>query len=300
MPLALQRPVLALLVLTLPLAACIDDEDDNAYGQMKLAVTDAPVDGATSVVVQFTGVELKPQSGVSTVIEFDQPRDIDLLALQGGGSELLLDGVTLPAGQYNWLRLMVNAEPTLMDSYISFGDGSMYSLFIPSGAETGLKLINGFTVPAGGVADFTLDFDLRKSVHDPGSEPNNVTGDYVLRPALRIVDNTQVGQISGTVANSLVTTNCDPVVYVFAGADVTPDDVDPIENELDPLTTAPVEQDMTSVEYRYTAAFLPAGDYTVSFTCDAGQDDPDAEDTLGFSGTQTVAVTGGETTEANF
>src|SRR5690606_298968 len=226
MPLALKQPALALLVLALPLAACLYDEDDNAYGQMKLAVTDAPVDGATSVVVQFTGVEFKPRGGMSTVIEFDQPRSIDLLALQGGGTELLLDGATLPAGQYNWLRRIVNAEPVLMDSYIAFSDGAMYSLFIPSGDETGLKLVRGFTVPAGGVADFTLDFDLRKSVHDPASEPGNASGDYILRPVLRIVDNTQVGRISGTVAGSLITAGCDPVVYVFAGAEVTPDDVD--------------------------------------------------------------------------
>src|SRR5690606_29821277 len=98
----------------------------------------------------------------------------------------------------------------------------------------------------------------------------------------------------------LITAGCDPVVYVFAGAEVTPDDVDALETDVDPVTAAPVEQDMDSVEYRYTAAFLPPGDYTVSFTCDAGQDDPDAEDTLSFSGTQTVAVTGGDTTEANF
>src|SRR5690606_22526037 len=119
----------------------------------------------------------------------------------------------------------------------------------------GLKLVRGFTVPAGGVADFTLDFDLRKSVHDPASEPGNASGDYILRPVLRIVDNTQVGRISGTVAGSLITAGCDPVVYVFAGAEVTPDDVDALETDVDPVTAAPVEQDMDSVEYRYTAAF---------------------------------------------
>lgn len=285
----IKLPLLGLLALTLPLAACMHDEDD-ASGQMTLAVTDAPVDNATSVVVQFTGVEIKPQDGGSLTFDFDQPRDIDLLALQGGGSELLLDGVTLPAGQYNWIRLMVNANPVLLDSYIMLEDGSQYSLFIPSGAETGLKLVSGFTVPAGDLASFTVDFDLRKSVHDPNSEPNNVTGDYVLRPVLRIVDNSQVGQISGTVANSLVTANCSPVVYVFAGADVTPDDLDATENEVDPLTTAPVELDVNSGEYRYTAAFLLEGDYTVSFTCDAGQDDPDAEDALTFTGTQNATV----------
>jgi len=39
-----------------------------------------------------------------------EPRQIDLLALTGGTTELLLDGVTLTAGDYSWIRLKVNAD----------------------------------------------------------------------------------------------------------------------------------------------------------------------------------------------
>ena len=64
--------------------------------------------------------------------------------------------------------------------------------------QSGLKLNRGFDVPAGGSADFTIDFDLHKSVHMTGS------GSYMLRPTLRMVDNIMVGSISGTVGASLV------------------------------------------------------------------------------------------------
>jgi hypothetical protein len=71
--------------------------------------------------------------------------------------------------------------------------GAGHELTIPSGMQSGLKLNRGFDVPAGGSADFTIDFDLHKSVHMTGS------GSYMLRPTLRMVDNIMVGSISGTV-----------------------------------------------------------------------------------------------------
>ncbi|HDP88553.1 MAG TPA: DUF4382 domain-containing protein, partial [Thioalkalivibrio sp.] len=131
-------------VTLLGLAAC-NSGDGSGTGTMSLQITDAPVDDATSVVVEFTGVTLKPASGEAIDYTFDTPRQIDLLALSGGEAELLLDEAILPAGRYNWLRLHVNAGRDATDSYLVLEDGSMPALYIPSGNESGLKLVNGFT-----------------------------------------------------------------------------------------------------------------------------------------------------------
>lgn len=72
--------------------------------------------------------------------------------------KLLLDGVTLNAGRYNWVRLKVNAERGVIDSYIDLLDDSRHSLYIPSGNQTGLKLNRGFDVPEGEMASFTIRF----------------------------------------------------------------------------------------------------------------------------------------------
>ncbi len=222
-------------------------------------------------------------------------KQIDLLKLIGGLADSLLDSFTLPSGHYNWIRLMVDTNP--MDSYIVVA-GTPYDLTIPSGAETGLKVNRGFDVPAGGSADFTIDFDLRKSVHVTG------TGQYMLRPTLRMVDDTMTGAIAGTVDNTLMTVTCDPVndhpaVYVYAGSGVTPDDIDGIAP--DPVTTASVKYDSVSASYKYEAAFLEAGSYTVAFTCKAAADDPMADDaTVTFSGTATVPVMAKTTTVHDF
>jgi hypothetical protein len=202
---------------------------DGGTGTLTLSVTDAPVDGAVAVVVEFTGVELKPSGGDRVVFDFATPRQIDLLSLQGNASTPLLDGVEVPAGDYSWIRLKVNAARGVLDSYVELDGGAQVSLFIPSGEQSGLKLHNGITVAQGGFADFTIDFDLRKSVHDPEGQP-----DFYLRPTLRLVNNLEVGSISGTVSPALVTdASCTNgpnhdmgnAVYLYAGTDAVVDDV---------------------------------------------------------------------------
>jgi hypothetical protein len=262
---------------------------------MSLAITDAPVDGATAVVVQFTGVEVKPADGQARVFAFDAPRQIDLLALTGTDSELLLDAVEVPAGRYNWVRLGVDATADgVTDSYIDLDDGSRHELEVPSGAETGLKLVSGFNVPAGGLASFTVDFDLRKSVH----EPMNDGGPFLLRPTLRIVDNVEVGGIAGTVDSALVGEGCAPAVYAFTGAGVAPDDVD--GTDPDPVSSAMPVLNASTGHYDYAIGFLGAGPYTVAFTCDADADDPAAGDDLVFTGTQDATVVADAVTTVDF
>ncbi|MFT5085530.1 MAG: hypothetical protein ACI9Y1_003591 [Lentisphaeria bacterium] len=116
------------------------------------------------------------------MIVLDEPFTLDLLQYQGETRALLPDNYTLAAGEYNWMRLAVNESA----SYIEI-DGLQYPLEIPSSAQTGLKLNRGFTIAQGTVSDFTLDFDLRKSVHQEGN------GDYKLRSTVRIVNFTGSG-----------------------------------------------------------------------------------------------------------
>lgn len=267
-------------------------------GTMSLSITDAPVDEADAVIVEFTGVEIKQSGGSSYDYDFDTPRQIDLLALTGGTAEILLNGETLPAGNYEWLRLKVNASQggdPADDSYIVIG-GVPYELRIPSGAQSGLKLNRTITIPEDGSTSFTIDFDLRKSVHERAG------GIYNLRPTLRLVDNSEDGALQGTVDASTISAECvagdKAAVYVFEGAGATPDDVNIDGADDDPVATASV--DWEGGDNTYTVAFLEAGDYTVAFTCDAGIDDPSAEDTLSFVGTTDVTITAGQTTTQDF
>ncbi len=294
------RLTLAALAACALLASCGGGSGSGGTGIVSLGITDAPVDNARAVVVKFTGVSLKREGADEQVITFAQPRSIDLLALQGGKSESLLQDLQVPAGRYEWISLQVVSNRNTTDSYLTDTTDTQVPLFVPSGSQSGLKLVSGFTVPVGGKADFTIDFDLRKSVNLPQSGSG-----YHLKPALRLVDNTQVGRISGTVSTltlanpscpSDIASNNANLVYVFP-AGTTPNDLG--GTDTDAITVAPASVD-TFGTWRYTAAFLPAGSYTVAFTCQGATDQPETVESLTFLGTQNVTVTANTTATADF
>lgn len=286
------------LVMALGIAAtaCGGGGSSGDTGVVRLSVTDAPVDTARSVVVQFSGVAFKREGSAPESVEnlTPTPRQIDLLQFQEGRAAVLLDGVTLPAGRYQWLRLLVDNEAGVRDSYLVLDSGAECELRVPSGAESGLKLNRGFTLPADGSVALTVDFDLRKSIHAPPGQRGSgldCTQGYLMRPTLRLVDDANVGAIAGRVDAVLVTADCMPKVYVFDGADAVPDDIEETSAstpDIDPLLVATVNVVNGATQYDYRAAFVPAGTYTVAFTC--GDDDPASDDTLTFSPTQNATV----------
>ena len=257
------------------LAAC--SGSDSPTGQMTLAVADAPIDGAQSVVVKFTGVELTGDGGKAVQITFPTAKSIDLMNQSGTASAVLFTQ-PIPAGSYGQVRLQVVADGDPSNSYITLSDGTMHGLQVPSGSQTGLKLVSGFTVPSSGVVDYTIDFDLRKSITCPqGQSPA-----CILDPTERLVDNTAVGNIQGVVSNTLVPTGCTPGVYLYNGTVTTPEDMNTAALASDtnqPLASKAVVA-TSSPPFYYQFTFLPPGTYTVAFTCQAAQDNPAQADAV--------------------
>ena len=309
------------LVLTmsafLGLVGCGGSGGSPATGELSLKITDMPIDHAEEVVVVFSGVELKHAGGPPFSIDFcdpDEPIDrpncksIDLIELQNGVTDDLLTAETVDAGQYQWMRLKVIAEPDLNDaSYIVLDNtGGHFPLYVPSGAETGLKLVRPFVVAEGGITRLVADFDVRKSVLAP---PGIVETNYVLKPTIRLMDELETGTIEGQVdldalaaeqGIDTTTDSCAGGVYLFNGFAVTPDDMDTdgTAGDLDD----PVVYDSVAVDpmvggslASYSLHFVEAGEYTVAFTCyfdvDASRDiseyDPNA--TSGSPGFETMA-----------
>jgi hypothetical protein len=293
----------------------------NGSGSMTLSLTDAPIDNADAVVVVFSGVELKPVNGNSFSVDFTTPKSIDLLALQGGKTTNLFENQSVPVGGYEWMRLKVVTDPTANDaSHIVVG-GNTYNLTIPSGAETGLKLVRGFTVAQGSTTAFVIDFDLRKSIVAPqGPQPR-----YFLKPALRLLDQMQVGTIAGTVhladlataqlAAGAPVTDCHAGLYLFAGATATPDDFDrdlsgDDDGALDPIYLQPIANDGVTMDVNFSIPFVEAGQsYTLAATCDFDKDSMDTNDyrpnaaqgeagyqTMRWTAVNNVAVTASATT----
>lgn len=293
--------------------------DGSSSGTMNLAIADGPVDSASHVVIEFTGVELQPSSGGTITFTFSSPKQLDLLTLQNGNAAILLSDVTVPAGSYDWIRLLlkVGADKAVAGSYIEI-NGAQYPLIVPSGAETGLKLVQGFTMTANQVANFTVDFVLQQALTAPPSQQIGGVQAYLLRPALRLIDNVQAGEISGTIALSTLqghTPSCldaggNPTtahVYIFSGAGATLTDLQtdpgtglPPTGHINAVVTPPVTWSSSLQQYVYAQPFLLTGTYTLALAC--GADDPATADTLSFvpaSGV-TATVMAGQTTTVNF
>jgi hypothetical protein len=295
-----KHTVAAAVALAFSLTGC---GGDGGTSTLSLSITDAPVDEATTVWVQFTGVELKRAGGPPETITFDAPKGYDLLTLQNGNAATLLDDTTVPAGEYEWLRLMPDPAPG--SSYV-IDDSGQHDLVIPSGAQTGLKLVRGFTMPAGGRADFTIDFVLQESIiAPPGQSP-----DYKMKPVLRMTNNVETGSIAGKFLTPDAAAICDgaaPSLYLFTGADVTPDDLyNPLEGapdtapDVDPLVTT---QAVMNGVFEYRFSYVQAGTYTLAVTCD--EDDPAVDENATtplafFLYPDPLVVTAGQTTTADF
>lgn len=269
----------------------------SANGTFTLSVTDAPVDFATGVVVDFASIELTPATGNRVTLDLNPDRAIDLLTLSDGAMNALVQNQSVRAGRYTAIRFLINAQSTSQStSYIDLTTGERFPLVVPNPNEADLTVTRDFTIPENGRLDLVADFDLRKSLVPP------ILGgaSFQFKPSVRVVDATQVGTISGTIGSNFVTGLCTPFVYVFAGANVVPDDID-LASDVDPLVSVPAKLNSTSGQYSYRASFLEAGSYTVSFVCLTGtQDNPEVDDVLAFLRTQQATVTVNQTTTIDF
>ena len=301
--------LIALGCVAAPLLAACGGGGGASSATMNLGITDGPVASASAVVISFTGVELQPSGGGKAVtFNFSSPKTIDLLQEQNGNEAALLSGASVPAGNYDWIRLLLNVSSngTVANSYIEI-NGAQYPLMIPSGAQTGLKLVQGFTMTANQVADFTVDFMLQQSITAaPGQTTSGGTQEYIVKPALRLINNVQAGTISGTVALSTLQSNAACLAGSSTGSGPLPNaQVDIFSGNITPSSSlTPVVEPQISLSstgsYTYEQPFLLAGNYTVAVACTSTSST--GTSTVAFipAAGQSATVTANQTTTVNF
>ena len=286
-----------LTAVALALAACGggggSSNSDGGTSKVSFAIADAPIDSADKVVITVDKVILRRNGDSDVVVErFTIPSlgvtdadtfQIDLLDYQHGLRALVVDDLVIPSGNYAHLILKV------LDENVN------YSFVRINGADTPIKQpseelkLGGFSVIDTGVYTFTLDFDLRKALtYNPG--PNR----YILKPrGVNIVSDALASTLSGTVDDALFDVNTIPacasktdptignVVYLYQGhaldqtklTDVYDPDIAtgvPV-GALNPYAAANVYQDQLG-QWRYTFGYMPAGNYTLAFSCNAAGD----------------------------
>ncbi len=196
---------LAIILIMGGMIACSDSEltdplNSTEDGTLRMLLVDAPaqIQNVDSLIVVFDRVlvhrneeaDTSSADGWVTVLSDTLPaeeRTFNLLELVNGVFATLGE-VDLEPGIYTQIRIMLESASLVID-------GESQDLFIPSGDRTGIKLVDSFTVDPAVITELTVDFDVARSLHEapPGS------GNYILRPTIRLVQKSLSGSISGTV-----------------------------------------------------------------------------------------------------
>lgn len=209
-------------------------------GTLQLNLTDQPADEEyEEVFITFSQISVhrgeeqdygndeNNVNGGGWIIISEEEQGYDLLKLQDGKFELLAEE-DLTEGIYTQIRLKIvegddeNGDPK---TYVKLaGDGEKYPLTVPSGSQSGLKLIHPFRIMVGTTTVLFLDFNAEKSVLKAGN------GQYKLKPTIAVLSELSYTQgIKGTVVNVVTE---DPIlgaeVFAFYADDVDDTDVLPV------------------------------------------------------------------------
>lgn len=184
---------------------------NGGTGTLSLSLTDASTDRYRAVYitideiqVHLGGNENSPNSWTS--IDMPQsPITLDLLQLVNGVREDL--GLAqLSSGQYTQLRMIIGRQPDNSINVLSqahpyanyvidnLTPANSYELKIPSGYNTGIKIVNGFEISPDQTTELVLDFDACRSVVEAGS-----SGNWILKPTIKVAELDTYAIIQGTV-----------------------------------------------------------------------------------------------------
>ena len=107
---------------------------------------------AVNIVVREVSVHSEADGWVTIN---DSLRTFNLLTLTNGAS-VLLGSATLNPGHYTQIRLLLGEGSNVVVN------GTAYPLVVPSGLQTGIKLIHEFTLEPSYTYELMLDFDASK------------------------------------------------------------------------------------------------------------------------------------------
>jgi hypothetical protein len=250
--------------------------DSGGSGTLSLSMTDASTDEFAAVYVtidevQFHlgGSEGSPNNWKPLTMQ-RSPITVDLLKLTNGVREQL-GIINLPVGDYTQVRLIIGETPE--DANLPYANyvvdkstpANIYELKVPSGTNTGFKIVENFTVEDKQTLELVLDFDASRSVIQAGS-----SGQWLLKPTVKIGNLEDASIVKGRVTNGANGAVSNVIVSAQIYDATQADEKDKVLIEASTITDA---------DGNY-ALFLKAGTYNIVATAEDRTPDFEKKTTL--------------------
>ena len=171
-------------------------------------------------------------AGWITAQDFNGSATFDLLQLRTDEG-MRLAGVTLPAGHYTQIRLLLDSVANNQGhqynegSYVLYEDNTTENLFVPSGAQSGYKLTGDFDLAHDANVTLKADFDLCHVLHETGN------GKMMLKPTVHLDDMAALGAIEGEILDigDFNATSDALVVFAYEEGTYETDETTPVPDE---------------------------------------------------------------------